>query len=263
MEIELFPRVCEAVEAMEACCGQYGTPIARSEVYNETWLLRMVLSCLHDYKGDFNASCPKEEREILNRIRDAVRVRWISEGGLRPTLKNEGTTWTDAIIGAVGIKDDVDDELDSETKRGIVLNRENKNVGVVVIEAKVGSKLSKGTRNYPEYNQAARNIACLAQLVMDDRCDLVDKCSFVVLGPREHIKSWEGLIDNQKRVGNALDVIKAHLTHRRTDDDRFVSVASIIASNSMAISWESIIDALVNQRLRDFYDSVIEENQNG
>ena len=266
MEIELFPKVCEAVKAMEACCGQYGTPIARSEVYNETWLLRMVLSCLHDYKdykGDFNASSPIEEREILNRIIDAVRVRWISEGGLRPTLKNEGTTWTDAIIGAVGIKDDVDEELDSETKRGIILNREKENVGVVVIEAKVGSKLSEGTRNYAGYNQAARNIACLAKLVMHEPEDFIRKCAFVVLGPQNPIKSWKGQSENQRIVDAAMGIIKRQhdVAQTRYDDNaKFLATAKMIAGQSTVISWDEIVQILDDSELSRFYTSVLKEN---
>ena len=48
MQVNLFPKVCNAVRAMAECCTKSGTPVAKSEVYNETWLLRMVLACIHD-----------------------------------------------------------------------------------------------------------------------------------------------------------------------------------------------------------------------
>lgn len=264
--IKLFPNVCEAVRAMERCCGANGTPIARSEVYNETWLLRMVLSCIHDYSGSFNG-CKEEIRDALIRIKDAVCVRWISEGGLQPTLKKEGTTWTDAIVGSVRIHDDVDNEIDSETKRGILLDGNNKHVGVVVIEAKVGSKLSEGTRNYADYNQAARNIACLAKLVMHEPEDFIRKCAFVVLGPREAIKSksWKGQDWNQQRLlTNAIDVIKGKHGNGETreyikDKASFIKAAEMIAKTSIVVAWEDIVESIGNTELTDFYNAVLAE----
>lgn len=260
--IKLFPNVCEAVRAMERCCGANGTPIARSEVYNETWLLRMVLSCIHDYSGSFNG-CKEGIRDALIRIKDAVCVRWISEGGLQPTLKKEGTTWTDAIVGSVRIHDDVDNEIDSETKRGILLDDSNKHVGVVVIEAKVGSKLSEGTRNYADYNQAARNIACLAKLVMHEPEDFIRKCAFVVLGPQNPIKSWKGQSENQRIVDAAMGIIKRQhdVAQTRYDDNaKFLATAKMIAEQSTVISWDEIVQILDDSELSRFYTSVLKEN---
>ena len=263
MEIKLFPNVCDAVKAMEKCCGDDGTPIARSEVYNETWLLRMVLSCIHDYRGSFNG-CKEKIRDTLLRIKDAVCVRWISEGGLQPTLKKEGTTWTDAIVGSVRIYDDIDNEIDSETKRGILLNCNDKRVGVVVIEAKVGSKLSEGTRNYPDYNQAARNIACLAKLVMHEPEDFIRKCAFIVFGPRDAIKSWKGQDWNQQLLTHAFNVIKDKHRNGETreyikDKGLFINAAEMIAKTSMVVSWDDIVEGIDNAELSAFYNTVLDE----
>jgi hypothetical protein len=35
----------------------------------------------------------------------------------------------------------------------------------VILEAKMFSKLSKGIKNFPEYDQATRNIACIAEIL--------------------------------------------------------------------------------------------------
>ncbi len=265
--IKLFPNVCEAVRAMERCCGDNGTPIARSEVYNETWLLRMVLSCIHDYTGSLNG-CREEIRTALTRIKDAVCVRWISEGGLQPTLKREGTTWADAIIGPVKIHDDIDNEIDSETKRGIVLDGNDRRVGVVVIEAKVGSKLSEGTRNYENYNQAARNMACLAKLVMHEPEDFIKKCAFVVFGPRTAIKSWKGQEENQQHLTNSIRVIEAKHRNGETreyiqDKGLFINAAKMIAETSIVVAWEDIVESIDNIELTDFYNNVLSEYNAG
>lgn len=267
-EIKLFPNVCEAVRAMKRCCGDNGTPIAQSEVYNETWLLRMVLSCIHDYSGSFNG-CRTEIHDALTRIKDAVRVRWISEGGLQPTLEREGTTWADAIVGPVKIHDDIDNEIDSETKRGIILDGNDKHVGVVVIEAKVGSKLSEGTRNYANYNQAARNMACLAKLVMHEPDDFIKKCAFVVFGPRDAIKSksWKGQEWNQQQLlTKAIDVIKDKHSNGETrkyikDKDLFFKAAGLIAKASIVVAWEDVVESIDNMELTNFYNAVLAENK--
>ncbi len=36
----------------------------------------------------------------------------------------------------------------------------------VVIEAKLGNPLSKGVKNAPNFDQAARNVACIAELLL-------------------------------------------------------------------------------------------------
>ena len=137
--VKMFDNVKAATDALLRCCNISGKPIARSEVYNETWLLRMVLAKLYDVTDDFTG----DHAEILEVLRKAVHVRWISEGGLRPTLEKEGTTWTDAILGNVALRNDPETEKDSGSKRGVEIIHGNDNVGVIVIEAKVGSKLAQ------------------------------------------------------------------------------------------------------------------------
>lgn len=72
----------------------------------------------------------------------ASYCRWISEGGLEPAFKNEGTTWTDAILGDVEIK--------QGKKRGVGIVDAKMPVGVVIVEAKLGSELADGVTNSKE-----------------------------------------------------------------------------------------------------------------
>ena len=165
MQVELFPTIYKAVTAMAECCTNSGTPIAKSEVYNETWLLRMVLACIHDYNEDCF------EAEILKKIHRAVGKRWISEGGMEPAFANEGTTKTDAILGDVRLMgESTDDDEKAQTngyKRKVELtDNPGDKPGVVIIEAKMGSQLDKSVTNSKDYDQFARNIACLAKLIL-------------------------------------------------------------------------------------------------
>ncbi len=239
---KLSSYILAAVRSMEKCCdkGYEGQrPVAISEVYNETWLLRLVLAYMHDYDGDITTSNDKE-KTTLCRIRNAVRNRWISEGGLPPVFDDEGTTWTDAILGDVS--------YDEKTKRGIKLAGGSR-TGVVVVEAKMGSALSRGTTHHPEYNQAARNIACLAQLVKGD-LNLAEKSSFVVLAPQKKLADWmkAGYCPQRLIVEarNAIDESHSCL----------LAAEEKIIDNSIAMSWEDVINSMRGdgiEDLKDFY----------
>ena len=261
----LFPQFYAAVKALRECCGEDGyekPPIARSEVYNETWMLRLTLALLHDYKGEFNIDGNK--KTIIADIQKAVRKRWISEGGLHPAFKNEGPTWADAVIGDI--------DLGTEMKREIIVDTtDEKLTGIMVIEAKIGSKLSEGITQDENYNQAARNIACLAKLVLDQEQDKkqvpIGKCRFVVFGPKEKIKSWKGIeracgiineakgvVSEQDRDINVKDKAYAKLTK-----ECLVDAVKTISDQSTAIAWEDIIKATKCPVLDCFYKQVLKE----
>lgn len=249
----MFQEVNKAVKAMLDCCGE-GKPMAKSEVLNETWLLRMVLALIHD--NDPERIGVEKVETTLELIKAAIDSRWISEGGLEPAFELEGTTWTDAILGGVRIND--------KNKRGIDIVS-NLDVGVVVIEAKMGSALASGVSHSKHYNQAARNIACLAKLVMkasDDK--FLNNSAFVVLAPACKLKEWEdGRKGAQTLINKAWEVIDAENRHRIWgDESRFKDVVNRIVKKSAAISWENVIESFKCDealQLKSFYEAVCEE----
>lgn len=281
----MFDNVKAATDALLRCCNISGRPIAQSEVYNETWLLRLVLAKLYDTTDTdtFSGDCA----EILKHLHKAVRIRWISEGGLRPTLEKEGTTWTDAILGNVTLRNDPKVEIDSGSKRGVGIvldNDDENNVGVIVVEAKVGSKLASGTSNHKAYNQAARNIACLARLIMDSEAkDVADKCRFVVMcpnppNPRDRsnqrvIKTfqanWNAAKETLEKVSEIIERYHGKrdngttLFKEESELAAFKEIVGKIVNRSQLISWESIIKILNNDYIQAFYQKVLDENRIG
>lgn len=206
---KMFPRFWEAVEAIAKCCDKDKPILARSEVYNETWMLRLMLARIYDFNGTFKIDKPKEL--ALNMIRNAVRKNWISEGGLAPAFEKEGTTWTDAILGDVELGEYDDGDGDKrkvrfEPKSGGECNHQC----VVIVEAKMGSTLSRSVTNSADYDQAARNIACLAKLLLDVPSQKVNGAFFVFM-PEDSKKIQEAY----EMISNASDTIK-----KQTDDDR-------------------------------------------
>ena len=268
---ELFKSIDSAVNAMSECCcdgKNIESPLAESEVYNETWMLRMILALIHDYSGDFvvandDVMCTK--KNALEQIRLTVRRKWISEGGLEPAFTNEGTTWTDAILGDIKLRDN--------SSRGVDVDPHvNNPVGIVVVEAKMGSNISPDISNSDDYNQVARNIACLAKLTMDDK-SLYEHSRMVVLVP-EGWWNWHqrskpiSLYPNSRTLLNGcLKVIK-HQDDPQNPKKRnkngvkreniieFEKAIENIISGSSFITWDEIIKSIDSpdaKVVEDFY----------
>ena len=237
-ENKLFPNFKDAVKALRRCCGENveKPPIARSEVYNETWMLRLTLALIHDCDLKENAHV------ALRLVQSAIMHNWISEGGLEPAFEREGTTWTDAIQRKKKIGDN--------SKRGIVLAPISD--GVVIVEAKMGSELASGITNSSNYNQAARNIACLARRIEGKGDAYYKKCAFLVFAPdadlkkggkepvRDLIKEAAGVIADQEKESQQ----HPKRTHKWINDDEFWSAVKSIIKNSDAISWEDVINSI-------------------
>ncbi len=255
---KIFKNFQSAVSAISECCRDdagFGSPIAESEVYNETWMLRMILALIHDYEGTFLCKCMKKG-SALNQIRETVRRKWISEGGLEPAFENEGTTWTDAILGDIKFRD--------ESDRGVVVNpNENEPVGIVIVEAKMGSNISPDISNSKDYNQVARNIACLAKLTMNYEY-LYKRLRMVVFVPdgwwNRHHKSKP---NNQYPNPGALllDSLRIIQHQRRkkkaiTNEQQFEKAIKSIISNSVFITWDEILRSIDDRNvkvIKEFY----------
>ena len=116
-----------------------------TEIYNEGWMTRLLVH----YSVQENITIQEIDfKELKN---------WTSEGLISsPFIKasklREGYTHADMALG--------DFEIDFEKRGQINVKKNAKLFGI--LEAKMKSPLSKGTRHVPQYNQASRNIACIA-----------------------------------------------------------------------------------------------------
>ena len=292
---KLFPRLWDVVEALAKCCEIDKPVLSKSEVFNETWMLRLTLARIHDYyTEEFNVDEPK--KSALGKIRKAVRKCWISEGGLEPAFKKEGTTWTDAILGDITIGEYDDGDGD---KRKVKFECKDKGDSplVIVIEAKMGSSLSKSVTNSPDYNQAARNIACLSKLLLEAE---KGEGAFFVFMPdgQKHNLRPDNFSEAKNFISNAIKTIEDQNTDRPIESKRngkpeiakreysfaedkkkkFLGIVkSIIGSDnlkekhSMVLTWDEIIDSMDDktdntsgivsdtEKLRAFYKNALAE----
>jgi hypothetical protein len=132
-------------------CGQSDGILPPTELFNEGWMLRLVL--------DWAARHPTS----IEPLRFEEGSAWYSEALLGSRFKprrlgdpsGEGFTHADGVIGHFrqrpGGRGDI--ELLPGARQ------------LTVIEAKMASGLSAGTKHAPNFNQAARNVACIAHLL--------------------------------------------------------------------------------------------------
>jgi hypothetical protein len=156
-------------------------------VYDEGWLLRLVLDSLDRF--------PVPEQTLA----PTAGATWYSEALLpspfearrRGDSLAESRTHADAAIGhiLVGAGGKADVSLrDGATQ-------------LIVVEAKLFSPLSAGTKNAPGYGQAARTIACMVELchLVGRAPGAVDALSFVVAAPSAQIETgkFAGLLEKE------------------------------------------------------------------
>jgi hypothetical protein len=152
-------------------CGTANGVMPATALYNEGWMLRLLLDWF-EKNGP-----PKHPLSFYE------GARWYSEPLLstqfaartRTDPWAETSTHADGVIGHFELRDGRGDI--SLTVGGQQL---------VVAEAKMFSGLSSRTKRAEGYDQAARNVACIANLLSnaDTRPDQIEKLAFYLIAPQ-------------------------------------------------------------------------------
>lgn len=155
--------------------GDDASPLRPTELYNEGWLLRLVL--------DWAAVHAKPPYPFVF----LPGARWCSEALLhsqflprsRGDQLSESWTHADGVVGHFSI---------GGSGRGdLLLDREARQF--IVVEAKLFSPLTAGTKNAPGFDQAARNVACMAEVLRraQRRPEAVSRLAFYLVAPQAQI----------------------------------------------------------------------------
>lgn len=162
---------------LEACAGP-DPPFPPTELYQEKWLLRLVLDWLAAHPG------------AGERLSFADGARWFSEAYLpsafharrgykRRDPLAESRSHADGVVGhfTIGATGKADLALAAGATR------------LKVLEAKIYSPLSPGVANVPYYDQAARSVACDPEVLRRAGRDHagMTELSFLVLAPQRQI----------------------------------------------------------------------------
>ena len=167
--------VMDRIQAMlEACEG--GKPaFPPTALFGEQWLLRVIIDWFDAHGGDRYPMSPEPG------------ARWFSEAWLpsaflpryRGDRLGESRTHADAAIGHFRIGD--------PGTSGLTLQPDARQF--VLLEAKLFNRLSAGVKNAPFFDQAARSVACMAEVLRRSAREpsKLDDIAFLILAPQARI----------------------------------------------------------------------------
>jgi len=237
--------------------GGDNPPFPPTDIFNETWLLRVVLDWFSNH------------RQFAHKLTPVDGGSWFSEALLpsaflaryRNDTLSESWTHADAVIGhfKIGAAGKADCSIKPDAKQ------------FVVCEAKVFSKLSPGVRNAPYYDQAARNVACIGEVLRRGSVcpKQLESLAFLVLSPIEMIHagafSQELTRESVKRKVHQRVSEYASVSQDSWLNERFLPLLQRIEIS--LLSWEEAIaficcqDAENGVAIKSFYDQVIRFNR--
>ena len=250
-------RILRSAESADSAC------FPRTEVFNEGWMLRLLLDAV------------ESSGKIALPLQFEPEAGWYSEARLaspfaaqqRADALAEGFTNADGVISQFAFR--------SMTRAGFELATAS--TQFVVVEAKMFSNLSSGTRNAPAYNQAARNVACMAYALAraGRRPESFSSLGFYVVAPmiskrRPGISNLEESLEPDKicaavrqRIGayEAINRVET-ATLRSWEAEYFLPLVQRLSDTGglKVLTWESCLDAIsavdrkAGEELGQFYD---------
>lgn len=225
-------------------------------LFNETWMLRLVVDWYARNRPEGGLLTPAPE------------ARWYSEALLPSRFLrgavNEGYTNADAVIG----------HFDLVGERGDIALRDGA-AQFVVVEAKMGSPLSAGTKNAPTFNQAARNVACMINMIDPQGTNPSTPIDsrFVVIAPENRLdRRMRELLTSSALISAISDRAAIRSDAHRDADQAWArdAVNGRLSSGKVVAecrSWESVLDEIAShdtggaEELSRFYRSCLEHNR--
>ena len=225
-------------------------------LFEEGWMLRLVLNWFSTNETDGHDLSFDEDAE------------WFSEAHLPSTFlprkrgdkHSEGYTHADGAIGHFRIGSTGQADL------SLLQNATQ----FKVVEAKMFSKLSRGTTHAPRYNQAARNVGCIAEILRlaDREPSEMRSIGFYVLAPREQIE--QGVFKRQMTHSSIEETVKERVDNYdkpKTDwyDTWFLPTLRHI--DLKCISWEDVAEYILSrdptfgESLSEFYSHCLRFNR--
>ena len=228
-----------------------------TDLYNEGWMLRLCLDWFSTNKGSQSA------------LRFLGESSWYSEALLPSAFlaRSRGDSLAESWTHADGIIGDFD--IGKKNVGGLTLRADARQL--VVTEAKMFSKLSSGVTNARYYNQAARNVACIAEVLSraEQSPDSLQRIGFFVVAPEVRIA--EGVFDEQLRISNIRKIVERRIEEydepgkREGFEARFLPLLDV--ADIGAVSWETLLDDIRREDeaafdyLGSFYEKCILYNE--
>ncbi len=242
-------------------CDSENTVIPPTVLYNEGWMLRIILDWF------------SQQEPITHPLSFSKNARWYSEillpSQFLPRFRKdpfaEAYTHADGAIGhfTIGRSGKGDINLSPKAKQ------------LVILEAKMFSRLSKGIKNFKDYDQATRNVACMAEILNQSHISIEDIpiIGFYVIAPEKQLElepTFNSYLSKSNIKNKVLKRVQAYAGEKEEDqkiewyENQFIPVIDKIAVD--ALSWEQIIEHVNSNdsdfgfQLNDFYNKCIEYN---
>jgi hypothetical protein len=221
------------IKAMLEACEAGNPSFPPNVLFNESWLLRIVMDWFERHGGDRYPMSPRPG------------ARWFSEAWLpsaflpryRGDRLAESRTHADGVVGHFTIGD--------PGTAGLTVLPDAKQF--VVIECKLFNRLSAGVKNAPYFDQASRSVACMAEALRraGREPSAVDDLALLVVAPQARID------DGVFAWDTSADAIRRKVRRRVEDyagerDDWYHHwfLPTLRRIDVRSLSWEDVAEAI-------------------
>lgn len=224
-------------------------------LYSEGWLLRLIIDWFSTSGiSDHTLSFPKD-------------AHWFSEARLPSAFlpRFKGDPLAEAHTNADGVIGHITNGSKGKTDLALVPNATH----FVVLEAKLYSGLSKGVKHAKYYDQAARSVACMADIIRqaNHKPETFTKLGFYVLAPKVQISSrtFNRHLD-KKSIRDKVTRRISSYDGERYDWLKVCFLPTLERIDVRTISWESILDTIsendskIGESLNEYYSQCLTFN---
>ena len=226
-----------------------------TEIYNESWLVKLVLH---------QASTIPQDNFPISFLKSST---WFSEALLPTVFKarsrgdqlSESRTNADGVIGQIKIGEQAKADLDLSFNA----------TQLTVVEAKISAPLSPGVSHAKYFDQAARNVACMAEILStaNRKPTTMIRLDFVVLAPQGSID--KGTYSAELSKDSIKNKVRKRVTAYEGTLDNWYEEKFLPLLNEVqlhALSWEKTLAWITNHNPRikddlvDFYELCLRFN---
>lgn len=238
----MLERICHIL----GTAGKPGSAIRPTDIYNEGWMLRLLLDSMADRPAN---------NHPFYFVPDAS---WLSETLLyseflarsRPDELAEGWTNADGVIGHF---------LDPSQTPNRELRLAKDPRQFVVIEAKMFSGLSSSIKHSTGYDQAARSVACMAAVLKRANMapQYIKRLAFYVVAPQSQIRAGKfGSLVTKLSIAKAVEARVAAYGGARDEWLRNWFRPTLALAEVELVAWEAVLSD-ASAEMKKFYASCL------
>lgn len=243
-------------------CDENNCVLPSTELYNESWMIRIIIDWFSNYSGNQHPfSFLAESKWYSEALLPSIFLKSYNGDKLA-----ESWTHADAVIGNFTVGNSSKSDLQ-------LIENANQ---FLVIEAKMFSELSRRTTNASNYDQASRTVACMAETLKRAtiEVDEFEKLGFYVIAPssqiekRSSFRSYTNIETMKSKVFERVEAYssRAEYPKKKSWFDRWF-MPMLDKIDIQCLSWEEVIEFITiedtdtGEKMASFYEKCIMYNQ--